>query len=108
MKSSGNRAVSGESLFLVEFTSQGGRVESRIEAIAVSGSLSADHVLAMKASGRWGEQMLRADIKSCNVGIACGLEICAGILLQSDRATGGQNGRFCLVQARFASLDIHP
>jgi AsmA protein len=49
----------------VEFTSQGSSlVESRIEAIAISGSLSAEHLLAMKVSGRWGEQMLRADIKS--------------------------------------------
>ena len=48
----------------VEFTSQGSLVESRIEAIAISGSLSADRQLAMKVSGRWGEQMLRADIKS--------------------------------------------
>jgi AsmA protein len=48
----------------VEFTSQRGQVESRIDVIAVSGSLSADRLLALKASGRWGDQVLRADIKS--------------------------------------------
>ncbi len=48
----------------VEFTSQAGQVESRIDVIAVSGSLSADRLLALKASGRWGDQVLRADIKS--------------------------------------------
>ena len=48
----------------VEFTSQAGQVESRIDAIALSGSLSADRLLATKVSGRWGEQVLRADIKS--------------------------------------------
>src|SRR3954471_14346566 len=48
----------------VEFVSQAGQVESRIDAIAVSGSLSADRLLAAKVSGRWGEQALRADIKS--------------------------------------------
>jgi AsmA protein len=47
----------------VEFTSQGSLVESRIDAIAISGSLSADHLLTLKVSGRWGEQLLRADIK---------------------------------------------
>ena len=49
---------------VVEFTNQSGQVEGRIDVIAVSGSLSADRLLAMKASGRWGEQTLRADIKS--------------------------------------------
>jgi AsmA protein len=48
----------------VEFTNPSGQVESRIEAIAISGSLSSDRQLAMKVSGRWGEQTLRADIKS--------------------------------------------
>jgi AsmA protein len=48
----------------VEFISQAGQVESRIDVIAVSGSLSADRLLALKASGRWGDQVLRADIKS--------------------------------------------
>jgi AsmA protein len=48
----------------VEFVSQAGQVESRIDAIAVSGSLSADRLLAAKVSGRWGEQALRADIKT--------------------------------------------
>jgi AsmA protein len=47
----------------VEFVSQAGQVESRIDAIAVSGSLSADRLLATKISGRWGEQAWRADIK---------------------------------------------
>jgi AsmA protein len=48
----------------VEFTSQGSLVESRIDGITVSGSLSADRSLATKLSGRWGAQVLRADIKS--------------------------------------------
>jgi len=48
----------------VEFVSQAGQVESRIDAIAVSGSLSSDRLLAAKVSGRWGEQVWRADIKS--------------------------------------------
>lgn len=48
----------------VEFISETGRVESRIDAVALSGSLSADRLLAAKLSARWGEQVLRADIKS--------------------------------------------
>jgi AsmA protein len=48
----------------VEFVSQAGQVEGRIDVIAVSGSLSADRLLALKTSGRWGDQVLRADIKS--------------------------------------------
>jgi len=47
----------------VEFVSQAGQVEGRIDAIAVSGSLSADRLLATKVSGRWGEHAWRADIK---------------------------------------------
>jgi len=47
----------------VEFVSQAGQVEGRIDAVAVSGSLSADRLLATKVSGRWGEQAWRADIK---------------------------------------------
>jgi AsmA protein len=48
----------------VEFTSPAGQVESRIDSIALSGSLSADRLLAAKISGRWGEQAVRADLKS--------------------------------------------
>jgi AsmA protein len=48
----------------VEFVSQAGQVESRIDAIALSGSLSADRLLATKLSARWAEQVFRADIKS--------------------------------------------
>ena len=48
----------------VEFVSPAGQVESRIDSIALSGSLSADRLLAAKVSGRWGEQGLRADLKS--------------------------------------------
>ena len=48
----------------VEFTSQAGQVESRIDAITLSGSLSADRLLATKLSARWGDQVLRADLKS--------------------------------------------
>ena len=48
----------------VEFASQAGQVESRIDAITLSGSLSADRLLATKLSARWGDQVLRADLKS--------------------------------------------
>jgi len=48
----------------VEFTSQAGQIDSRIDAIAISGSFSADRVLAAKVVARWGEQPYRADIKS--------------------------------------------
>jgi AsmA protein len=48
----------------VAFVSPPGQVEGRIDVIAVSGSLSADRLLALKASGRWGDQILRGDIKS--------------------------------------------
>src|ERR1043166_3784223 len=62
-----SKVVTIDRLFMedgaVEFTSPGGQVESRIDAIALSGSLSADRLLAAKVSGRWGEQAWRADIK---------------------------------------------
>ena len=48
----------------VEFTGPAGQVESRINSIALTGSLSADRLLTAKISGRWGEQSLRADLKS--------------------------------------------
>src|ERR1043166_4694132 len=48
----------------VEFTSQDGQIDSRIAAIAIGGSFSADRVLAAKGVARWGEQPYRADIKS--------------------------------------------
>ena len=46
----------------VQFVSRPDRVESRIDHIELTGSLSADHVLAVKASGTLGEQVLRADL----------------------------------------------
>jgi AsmA protein len=46
----------------VEFVSRPDRVESRIDRIALTGALSADHVLAVKASGYLGDQVLRAEL----------------------------------------------
>ncbi len=47
----------------VEFFSEANRVESRIDQIDLTGSLSGDHLLAVKASGRMGEQVVRAEVK---------------------------------------------
>ena len=47
----------------VEFINHADRVESRIDRIALTGSLSGDHALAVKASGYLGEQVLRVELK---------------------------------------------
>jgi len=63
----------------VEFVSQAGQVEGRIDAVAVSGSLSADRLLATKVSGRWGEQAWRADIKGKIATFTLGFPLVASV-----------------------------
>lgn len=47
----------------VEFVNPAGGVEGRVDDIALTGSLSGDRTLAAKASGRLGEQEVRAELK---------------------------------------------
>ena len=93
----------------VEFVTQAGQVESRIDAIALSGSLSAERLLAAKGAGRWGEQVLRADIKGRlpaggGDGRAAPLEFTVeapGLLLDplTGRAEVGANGAVLTVNS---------
>ena len=47
----------------VDFVTEANRVQSRIDSINLTGSLSSDHALAVKVSARVGEQSLRAGLK---------------------------------------------
>jgi AsmA protein len=47
----------------VEFVTEANQAESRVDSVNLTGSLSGDHVLAVKASARVGEQSLRAGLK---------------------------------------------